>query len=107
MTENNAELSALNRRLDDALKAQNEKIQTEKGQQIGLQRQLEKLERNRDKSLLLCKKAQDALEQAKLIRDKVISTSAVVPGMRRLCHSFHPPVQFAWGSHSIPVWYIS
>ena len=71
VTENNAELTAHNRRLDETVKAQAEKIQAEKGQHVALQRQLEKLERNRDKAILICKKAKDAEEQARLIRDKV------------------------------------
>ena len=71
MLESNEDLKSQNRRMENELSTIIQSIQTTKGQQIGLQRHLEKLERNRDKAILSYKKTKGEEEQARLLRNKV------------------------------------
>ena len=64
-------LSAQKRNLDQTLANKIQAIQEEKEYQAALQRQLEKLERNRNKSVVICKKAIDEKDRTKLRHDTV------------------------------------
>ena len=71
LLDNAKELTGRGQRLDERTKNSAEKLKEERGCLTALQRNPGRLERNLTKSMMRCKKAMDAKEQAEILRDKV------------------------------------